>query len=1438
MVDEVSKTDAFADELLKESKGLKITRFFTKSGINPLDQIEYELRSSVIKNTDGSVVFQMNNIEVPKFWSQVATDILAQKYFRKAGVPQLDSYGRPILDMNGNPILGPETSIKQVVHRLAGCWTFWGKKAKMFATEEDAQAFYDEVVFMLVNQFAAPNSPQWFNTGLNFAYGITGPPQGHYYVDFETGDVLKSQDAYSHPQVHACADYHTIIYTDEGPMFIGEIVEKNLVGKKVFDGEKFVEILATKYNGKKKLYKIKTKNGNFVELTADHLVLASEKSIKDNGKYTWIKVQNLKNGMKIVQPVIKTAIEKDVDEKELAEARLVGWIIGDGAVGIHGNVMKLEIVTINEEEYSSVIKDVQTVFGNEVNYWVSKFEIENKSLDGKRIHLTGKKFEPFVYKYNLLNKTSRSEVPELILRSSSQIIKEFLKALFQTNGCVRIKKCNTGNITLTTVSEKLAFQVLQLLNSLGIYSRISVEEEKRENKANPDYVMISYGSSRKLFQQLIGFISTGKSTKMVELDRTVTNSKNVPVFREETIINIEEVGTRDVYDIQTESGRFLANGIVVHNCYIQPIKDDLVNEGGIMDLWLKEARIFKYGSGTGTNFSNLRGKGEPLSGGGKSSGLMSFLKIGDRAAGAIKSGGTTRRAAKMVILNLDHPDIEEFINWKVEEEKKVAALIAAGYSSDYEGEAYLTVSGQNSNNSVRVPNKFMKSLLEDGTWDLRWRTDGRICKTLNAKDLWEQICTAAWSCADPGLQFDTTINEWHTCPESGRINASNPCSEYMFLDNTACNLASMNLLKFFDKETATFDVEAFKHATRIWTIVLEISIIMAQQPSKEIAELTHKFRTLGLGYTNLGSLLMIAGIPYDSDDARAIAAAITAMMTGESYATSAEMAKHFGPFPEYAKNKEHMLRVIRNHRRAAYNAKPQEYEGLEILPVGIDPKVCPQYLLNAAVECWDRALDLGEKFGFRNAQTTLIAPTGTISLLMDCDTTGIEPDFALVKFKKLAGGGYFKIVNQSVTYALKNLGYTADEIRDIIKYMSGSNTLRGSPYINMMSLKEKGLTDEDLKKIEKVLPTVFEISSAFNVGTLGKETMERLGFTPNEYNSTTFNMLKSLGFKENEIEEANDYICGTMTIEGAPHLKEQHYAVFDCANKCGKKGKRFIHHMAHIKMMAATQPFLSGSISKTINMPNEVTVDDIKQAYLESWKLALKSIAIYRDGSKLSQPLAARTLRKAKEVAVEYKPMRRKLPDERKAITHKFQIGNQEGYITVGIYDDGSPGELFIVMSKEGSIVSGLVDSFATAVSIGLQYGVPLRVLVDKFTHTRFEPAGVTNNPEIRFAKSIMDYVFRWLALKFLPKEDLESLGIRSNNNGNEHSLPRLSPKPQTDETTFTIAKFIEPKKESKSTFTYDIQADAPPCHVCGSLMIRSGSCYVCLNCGANSGCV
>jgi len=1061
-------------------QGLHIPRIFIKPGEDPFQSVEWETRSSIIKNPDGSVVFEMHNVEVPKSWSQVATDVIVQKYFRKKGVPQYDKNGNQIFDEFGKPVLGSEVSLRQVVKRMAGCWRHWGEKFGYFASSEDAQAFEDEMLFMLIHQMGSPNSPQWFNTGLHWAYGITGPPQGHWYVDPLTKELVKSQDEYSHPQCHAC--------------------------------------------------------------------------------------------------------------------------------------------------------------------------------------------------------------------------------------------------------------------------------------------------------------------------------------------------------------------------FIQSIKDDLVNEGGILDLAVKEARIFKLGSGTGTNFSQLRAKGEPLSGGGVSSGLMSFLKIFDAVAGSIKSGGTTRRAAKMVILNVDHPEIEDFISWKANEEKKVAAMVLAGYSLDFEGEAYQTVSGQNSNNSVRVTDEFMEAVLKDKDWNLTWRTNGKVVKTVKARDLWDQIAKAAWACADPGLQFDTTCNDWNTCPATDRINATNPCSEFNFLDNTACNLASLNLIKFFDVETATFDVESFKHAVRLWAIVLEISVLMAQLPSKEIAKRTYETRSLGLGYTNLGALLMVSGIPYDSDEARSISAVITAIMTGEAYATSAEMASFLGSFQEFEKNRENMLRVIRNHRRAVYNAKQEEYENISTVPVGIDHKICPSYLLQTAIESWDRALHLGEKYGYRNAQTTSIAPTGTISLQMDCDTTGIEPDFAVVKFKKLVGGGYFKLINQSVAPALKRLGYTQQETSDIIQYATGKNTLKGAPYINDFSLKAKGFTDEDIAKAEKLLPNLFDLTQIFTVFNLGKDAAERVGFTPEQYNKLNFNLLKELGFSDAEIEAASDYVCGTATLESAPHLKEEHYPIFDCAVKCGKKGKRFIDFIAHVKMMAVAQPFLAGSISKTINMPYEATVDDIKQVYLESWKLGLKTIALYRDGSKLSQPLSALVEKeKTKKEEAIAKPMRKRLPVERRALTHKFRVGNQEGYITVGLYEDGSPGEIFISMAKEGSTLSGLMDAFALSISMSLQYGVPLKVLVNKFIHYRFEPSGWTDNPQIQVAKSIVDYVFRWLALKFLPEEDLENIGInmmnKLNGNGNGESFVPKPPKEPVD--IKPITEFT--REDANQNILGDVQlenhTDATTCGFCGSLMVRSGSCYLCLNCGATSGC-
>jgi ribonucleoside-diphosphate reductase alpha chain len=1085
--------------------------------------VRYENRTSRITNTNGSVVFEMEGAEIPAEWSQVATDIVVSKYFRKAGVPQYDREGNLLRDAKGDVVTGPERSVKQVIRRLVGCWRWWGETHGYFATAHDAQAFEDELSYMLVHQMAAPNSPQWFNTGIHWAYGITGPAQGHYYCDPATGEVRQSTDAYTHPQPHAC--------------------------------------------------------------------------------------------------------------------------------------------------------------------------------------------------------------------------------------------------------------------------------------------------------------------------------------------------------------------------FIQSVTDDMVNDGGIMDLWIREARLFKYGSGTGTNFSTIRGEGEPLSHGGKSSGLMSFLKIGDRAAGAIKSGGTTRRAAKMVCLDLDHPDVEQFVNWKVNEEKKVAALVEAGYDTDFNGDAYQTVSGQNSNNSVRVPHAFFEAVEKDGDWGLYWRTELRRAKeehreprphkTLKARSLWDQIGYAAWSCADPGVQYDTTINDWHTCPEDGRIHASNPCSEYMFLDNTACNLASLNLLAFaLPGSEGGVDIVKLKHAVRLWTVVLEISVLMAQFPSKEIARLSYVFRTLGLGYANIGALLMRMGIPYDCEKSRAICAAITAILTGESYATSAEMARELGAFPGFMKNRSHMLRVIQNHRKAAQDAPPKEYEGLHVPPVGIDQKLCPGDLLEAAKECWDRALATGEQWGYRNAQTTVIAPTGTIGLLMDCDTTGVEPDFALVKFKKLAGGGYMKIANQSIEPALRHLGYGDTEVRDIMRYVLGSLSLEGAPHMNRASLKAKGFTDADIAKVEQKLPTVFELRFAFNRYVLGDDVLARLGFADRSLDQA-FDLLSALGFSESQIEEANVLICGHMTVEGAPHLRLEHLPVFDCANPCGKTGKRFIATEGHIRMMAAAQPFISGAISKTINLPHEATVADIKNAYFLSWKLGLKANALYRDGCKMSQALSTKSDHKAKKapdapeavkeiiekIVIKEVPRRRKLPTERLSLTHKFTIAGHEGYLHVGMYEDGAPGEIFIKMSKEGTMLSGVMDTLALSLSMNLQYGVPLQVLCEKLVNTRFEPSGFTLNPEIPMAKSVMDYLGRWLGLKFLSKEQAMQIhnkelvekayreGSKSReafamslpvvDEGAQARLPDGQDRPSAQQVIVSaplpsLQGVQSDPLESAKLHGYT----GSMCGGCGSIrMKRNGSCEVCLDCGATSGC-
>ena len=1105
---------------------MRIARHFTTAGLDPYEGIAFEQRESRIVNPDGSAVFEADDLVMPASWSQVAVDIMAQKYFRRAGVPAVlrrvpeDRVPEWLWRSEGEPTSedsGGEHDARQIFGRLAGTWTYWGWKHGYFDAEEDALAFHDELCYMMATQRAAPNSPQWFNTGLHWAYGITGPAQGHWYVDPESGEPERSTSAYERPQPHAC--------------------------------------------------------------------------------------------------------------------------------------------------------------------------------------------------------------------------------------------------------------------------------------------------------------------------------------------------------------------------FIQSVADDLVNEGGIMDLWTREARIFKYGSGTGSNFSKIRGEDERLFGGGKSSGLMSFLKIGDRAAGAIKSGGTTRRAAKMVIVDVDHPDIEEFIDWKVNEEQKVAALAAgsrvmrrhlsaifeaaggdadptanrplrrvltrarrdgvpegyvqrvlqlveqgapavdfAQFDCDWQGAAYQTVSGQNANNSVRVTAEFLSAVREDRPWQLKRRTDGAVHRTVAARELWDRVARAAWQSADPGVQYDTTINEWHTAPAQGRIDASNPCSEYMFLDDTACNLASINLLRFIDPQGAGadesgFDVEAFEHAAGLWTLVLEISVLMAQFPSREIARRSYDYRTLGLGYANLGALLMTRGIPYDSPQALAWTGALTAILTGVSYAASAEIASELGPFPRYEENRESMLRVIRNHRRAAHDAPPEQYERLTTLPRPISDAVCPHDLLVAARRAWDRALSLGEKHGYRNAQATLIAPTGTIGLLMDCDTTGVEPDFALVKFKKLAGGGYFRIINQSVPGALRQLGYTREQVWEIAEHCAGTGHLEGAPHVNRNTLAAKGFTQPALDAVDEALRTAFHISFAFNRHVLGDDfCREALGFSDDQLHDSTFDILQALGFTREQVEEASDHILGRMTLEGAPHLREEHYPVFDCATTCGKYGTRYIAPMAHVRMLAAAQPFLSGAISKTINMPAEATIDDVRHVYDAAAGGMVKALALYRDGSKLSQPLAASVfddlsdeeadlVEDALEEAVASfaggtaggveqpavagaeriiralpqherarllrlfdggteRGGRQSLPARRNGYAQKAYVGGHAIYLHTGQFEDGRLGEIFISMAKEGAAFGALMNSFAIAISIGLQHGVPLEAFTNSFVFTKFEPNGiVTGNDRIQMATSIIDYVFRELAVSYLGRDDLAHIG-------------------------------------------------------------------------------
>jgi ribonucleoside-diphosphate reductase alpha chain len=933
-------------------------------------------------------------------------------------------------------------------------------------------------------------------------------------------------------------------------------------------------------------------------------------------------------------------------------------------------------------------------------------------------------------------------------------------------------------------------------------------------------------------------------------------------------------------------------------CFIQKVDDDLMS---IYDLVKNEARLFKYGSGTGSNFSAIRGHQEKLSGGGTSSGLMSFLEVLDRAAGATKSGGTTRRAAKMVCLDMDHPEIVDFIQWKVKEENKARALIAGGYSSDFNGEAYHTISGQNSNNSVRVTDAFMRAVENDGEWRTYFRTNGAVCGTYKARELWRMLCDSAWACADPGVQYDSTINDWHTCASTDRINASNPCSEYMFLDDSACNLSSINLTKYLDEE-GNFDVDAYRHTIRILIEAQEILVDYSSYPTQGIAQNSHDYRPLGLGYANLGTLLMRLGVPYDSAEGRAYCGALTSIMTGEGYRASAEIAKAKGAFPGYAKNEQAMLRVIRKHRDAvkqitsragfvtgangASNGKKVDKSDKAAVAAGSIPAA----LMDAAQRAWDEALDLGERHGYRNAQATVLAPTGTIGLLMDCDTTGIEPDFSLVKFKKLAGGGYFKIVNQSVSDALKRLGYSEVQRREIVSYISGTNTFAGAPHASRQFLLKAGMNAAEVERAEKALPGVFNVAQALGPWVIGAEAYARMGIAKAEYEKPGFNLLTKLGLTKMEIDEVNDWVIGRMTVEGAPHLREEHLPVFDCANRCGTIGQRFLAPMSHVRMMGAAQPFLSGAISKTVNLPNEATVDDIAEVYMEGWKLGLKAVALYRDGCKSSQPLntsdksksdseapadddklaaKADSIAPAAPALVMSTPsmpaphveegarppatVRHRLPKKRRGFTQEATVGGHKVFLRTGEYDDGNLGEIFIDMHKEGASFRSLMNCFAISVSMGLQHGVPLESYVEQFTFTRFEPSGnVNGHPNVKFATSMIDYIFRVLGVEYgkrydlahVPPQELQQEMSNPTDVGSAHQAEQsaksnlmLPPAEVDDRQKELFESLAASSKNSMDEHLGEMMGDAPMCDQCGHITVRNGACYKCLNCGSSMGC-
>jgi ribonucleoside-diphosphate reductase alpha chain len=1295
-VEQQKTTDPTTEEVVNsvsdEGARLGVRRFFTIPGRDPFDEIEWETRDALIPGRNGPA-FEQRAVEFPKFWSQTATNIVAQKYFRG----RLSSPER-------------ESSVKQMIGRVVETAVAWGTQGGYFADDEERDTFEAELKAILVNQYASFNSPVWFNVG------------------FE-----------EKPQCSACQPYSALVSTPEGLVPIGELVEGDQLGREVYDATGTTEIVAVKHNGRKPVYRITLRNGQFVEATPDHVVKAvrTRRTAPE-----WLRVDQLEAGMrmylhphraKVAQRVMvgvgatgahDEALPEsdDADVVAAAEAALAGWLQADGFVGqyAHGTnrSLTIEFQVATDDEYDWVIANLDVALPD-VHRHVREVHRPDGSTSMRRIRLYGEVLRDFVEAWQLLARGVDMRVPKRLWTASHDEITAYLLSVFHADGYVTVRRDagnENGRVAVAVIGERWAEDIQLLLNVVGIYSRRLRKLEKRADRPDLHEVSIGIGSERARFAELIGFVGGDKQRTLLD-SLSLRDLKHCPDVREEEIVSIDYLGVDDVYDIQTESGEYLSNNIAVHNCFILSIDDSME---AILDWIRREGVIFRGGSGSGVNLSKLRSSKEQLSKGGYASGPVSFMRGADASAGTIKSGGKTRRAAKMVVLDVDHPDIEEFVWCKAKEERKARVLEQAGYDMSLDSPDWASIQYQNANNSVRVTDGFMEAAIEGSEFNLTARTDGAVLASVDARDLLRQIAAAAWECADPGVQYDTTINSWHTLPNTGRINASNPCSEYMSIDDSACNLASLNLMKF-RREDGELDVEAFEHACDVVFLAQEILVGYSSYPTSEIERNAKRFRQLGLGYANLGALLMARGLPYDSDEGRAYAAAITALMTGRAYRKSAEIASRMGPFDGYQVNRAPMIGVIAKHRAAVGNIENSD--------------IVPTDLLTACRKAWDDALNLGEVHGFRNAQATVLAPTGTISFMMDCDTTGVEPDFSLVKSKRLVGGGEITIVNKTVQAGLEKLGYAPREVDEIVAFVDERNT-----------------------------------------------------------------------------------------VVGAPYVKTEHYPVFDCA-----VGERAIHYLGHVKMMGAVQPFISGAISKTVNLPETATVEDVMSLYVDAWRLGVKAIAIYRDNCKVAQPLSS----SGKEANAATPPVlvreRKRLPLDRTEIGRKFQVGDHEGYIHVGLYDDGSPGDIFVDIAKDGTTMAGLMNSLCLAVSMGLQYGVPPEVYVSKLSHMRFEPSGMTNDPDIRAAKSIVDYIFRWFGKKFLTPEQQEEAGILS-----PEVKARLAQRYEDG-----AAAPAEPGETPPpgQTALFNSWEDAVECARCGGRMIRTGSCYTCRDCGTNTGC-